>query len=49
MADKKPTSPPADVTKDWQATQGQKSSATNLRIFAAIAWIIEVGTVWRNI
>ena len=43
MADKKPTSPPADVTKDWQASQGQKSSATNLRIFAAIAWIIAIG------
>jgi hypothetical protein len=45
MADKKPTAAPAstaDVTKDWQATQGQKSSATRLRIFAAIAWIIAI-------
>ena len=32
-----------DVTKDWQATQGQKSAATHLRIFAAIAWIIAIG------
>jgi hypothetical protein len=43
MADKKPTAPAADVTKDWQATQGQKSSATRLRIFAWIAWIIAIG------
>ena len=43
MADKKPTPPADDVTKDWQATQGQKSSATNLRLFAAIAWIIAIG------
>ncbi len=40
MADKKPT---ADVTKDWQATQGQKSAATRLRIFAALCWIIAIG------
>ena len=25
-----------DVTKEWRATQGQKSSATRLRLFAAI-------------
>ena len=29
-----------DVTKDWQATQGQKSSAGRLRLFAALAWIV---------
>ncbi|GAB5456465.1 MAG: hypothetical protein Hens2KO_26940 [Henriciella sp.] len=33
----------ADVTKAWQATQDQKSSATRLRIFAAIAWVIAIG------
>src|SRR3954454_16160384 len=33
-----------DVTKEWRATHGQKSSATRLRIFAAIAWIIAIGT-----
>ncbi len=33
-----------DVTKEWRASQGQKSSATRLRIFAAIAWIIAIGT-----
>jgi len=38
MTDNKP-----DVTKDWQATQGQKSSATRLRLFAALAWLIAIG------
>jgi hypothetical protein len=33
-----------DVTKEWRASQGQKSSATRLRISAAIAWIIAIGT-----
>jgi len=33
-----------DVTKEWRASQGQKSAATRLRIFAAIAWIIAIGT-----
>ena len=33
-----------DVTKEWRATQGQKSAATRLRIFAAIAWVIAIGT-----
>ena len=32
-----------DVTKDWQATQGQKSSASRLRLFAALAWVIAIG------
>ena len=41
MTDNKPA---ADVTKDWQATQGQKSAATRLRLFAAISWIIAIGT-----
>jgi hypothetical protein len=43
MSDNKPTAD-ADVTKDWRATQGQKSSATRLRIFAAISWVIAIGT-----
>ncbi len=43
MSDNRPSSE-ADVTKDWRATQGQKSSATRLRIFAAIAWVIAIGT-----
>src|SRR6476469_3215913 len=41
MADDKPE---VDVTKEWRATHDQKSSATRLRIFAAIAWIIAIGT-----
>jgi hypothetical protein len=40
MTDNKPA---ADVTKDWQATQGQKSSAKRLRLFAALCWIIAIG------
>jgi hypothetical protein len=43
MADNKPSAD-VDVTKDWQATHGQQSAATRLRIFAAIAWIIAIGT-----
>jgi hypothetical protein len=35
--------PAADVTKDWQATQGQKSAATRLRLFAALSWIVAIG------
>lgn len=33
----------ADVTKDWQATQAQTSTAKRLRIFALIAWIVAIG------
>ena len=33
----------ADVTKDWQASQGQKSAAGRLRIFAVLAWIVAIG------
>jgi hypothetical protein len=43
MPDDKPADE-IDVTKDWRATEGQKSSATRLRIFAAIAWLIAIGT-----
>jgi hypothetical protein len=43
MADNKPSAE-VDVTKEWRATQGQKSAATRLRIFAAISWIIAIGT-----
>ena len=32
-----------DITKEWRATQDQKASATRLRIFAAIAWVIAIG------
>ncbi len=43
MPDNKPA-PEVDVTKEWRATHGQKSAATRLRLFAAIAWIIAIGT-----
>ena len=42
MSDNKPTAR-VDVTKDWQATQGQHSAAGRLRIFAALAWIVAIG------
>src|SRR3954449_623902 len=40
MSDDKPE---VDVTKDWRATHGQKSAATRLRLFAAIAWVVAIG------
>src|SRR5690242_20628449 len=43
MSDNKPAED-VDVTKEWRATQGQKSAATRLRLFAAISWIIAIGT-----
>jgi hypothetical protein len=43
MSDNKPTDD-VDVTKEWRATHGQKSAATRLRIFAAVSWIIAIGT-----
>ena len=43
MSDNKPAEE-VDVTKEWRATQGQKSAATRLRIFAAISWVIAIGT-----
>jgi len=43
MPDNKPAEE-VDVTKEWRATQGQKSAATRLRIFAAISWVIAIGT-----
>src|SRR5436190_23045900 len=33
-----------DVTKEWRATHGQKSAATRLRLFAALSWIVAIGT-----
>jgi hypothetical protein len=41
MSDDKPAAE-VDVTKAWQATQGQKSAAQRLRIFAAVAWVIAI-------
>lgn len=42
MAKEKPTTD-TDVTKAWEATQGQKSKAKKLRIFAFISWLIAIG------
>jgi hypothetical protein len=42
MSDNKPAED-VDVTKEWRATHGQKSAATRLRIFAALAWVIAIG------
>ncbi len=35
--------PAEDVTRDWQATQDQKSSAGSLRLFALLCWIVAIG------
>ena len=43
MTDNRPEAE-VDVTKEWRATHDQKSAATRLRIFAAIAWLIAIGT-----
>ncbi|HEX7849362.1 MAG TPA: hypothetical protein VF485_06480 [Sphingomonas sp.] len=43
MIDEKPAAE-VDVTKAWRATQGQASAATRLRIFAALAWVVAIGT-----
>ena len=43
MPDNEPTEE-IDVTKDWRATQGQESAAKRLRIFAALSWIVAIGT-----
>ena len=43
MADDKPAEE-VDVTKAWQATQGQKSAAGRLRLFAGIAWVVAIAT-----
>jgi hypothetical protein len=43
MSDNRPGEE-TDVTREWRATHGQKSAATRLRLFAAISWIIAIGT-----
>ncbi len=43
MPDEKPSAE-ADVTKAWAATQDQKGSAKRLRIYAALAWTVAIGT-----
>lgn len=43
MSDEKPAAE-VDVTKAWAATQDQKGKAKRLRIFAALAWVVAIGT-----
>src|SRR4051795_2439177 len=43
MSDQKPAEQ-VDVTKEWRATHGQESAAKRLRIFAALSWIVAIGT-----
>ena len=43
MSDNKPAAE-VDVTKEWRATHDQESAAKRLRIFAALAWIVAIGT-----
>ncbi len=43
MSDDKPAAE-VDVTKAWAATQDQKGSAKKLRIYAALAWAVAIGT-----
>src|SRR5438128_3919636 len=43
MSDDKPAAD-VDVTKEWRATHGQKSSATRLRLIAALSWVVAIGT-----
>lgn len=42
MVDSKPTEE-VDVTKEWRASQDQKSGAKRLRLFAALAWVVAIG------
>lgn len=42
MSDDKPLAE-VDVTKAWQATQGQQSAAKRLRIYAALSWVVAIG------
>jgi hypothetical protein len=43
MSDNEPAAD-VDVTKEWRATHGQESAAKRLRIFAALSWIVAIGT-----
>jgi len=43
MSDNRPAAE-VDVTKEWRATHGQESAAKRLRIFAALSWLVAIGT-----
>ncbi len=43
MAENEPNAE-VDVTKAWAATQDQKGKAKSLRIYAALCWLVAIGT-----
>ncbi len=43
MTDETPPAKP-DITQAWQASQTQKGAAKSLRIYAALCWIVAIGT-----
>jgi hypothetical protein len=43
MAENEPNAE-VDVTKAWAATQDQKGQAKKLRIYAALCWVVAIGT-----
>ena len=43
MAENEPGAP-VDVTKAWAATQDQKGQAKKLRLYAALCWLVAIGT-----
>lgn len=43
MSEKEQTAQ-VDVTKAWQATQDQKGAAKRLRIYAALCWLVAIGS-----
>ncbi len=43
MSDDKPAEQ-VDVTKAWRATQDQKGAAKRLRFYAALCWLVAIGT-----
>lgn len=43
MADEKPSGN-IDITQAWQANEGQKSKAKSLRLYAALCWLVAIGT-----
>ena len=44
MADKEPVAGTEDITKAWEASQGQKGQAKKLRTFAVVSWVIAIAT-----
>lgn len=44
MTETTPETEDVDVTKAWAATQDQKGQAKKLRTFAALSWVVAIGT-----